>query len=116
LSGVGTASHTQVNTNRVRGDREGREDFGLPVDTDLVYKVRGEAPSSLNDLLRGSRGTLEPFDSTAELWWEDLDALAAATSTPDGMAAGLTLLEGEVRFIDLVRSSLWLGEEVELIP
>ena len=69
----------------------------------------------LNALLQESRGTMEPFDGTAELWWDDLDALAAATSTPEGMAAGQTLLEDEARFIDLARSSLWLGEEVELI-
>src|SRR5437773_1346783 len=65
----------------------------------------------LNELLRDSRGALEPFDGVAELWWDDLEALAAS-STPEGIAAGRTLLEDEARFIDLSRSSLWLGEEV----
>ena len=39
------------------------------------------------------------------------------TSEPsaDGIAASRALLEDELRFIDLTRSSLWLGEEVEII-
>ena len=69
----------------------------------------------LNDILRASRDALEPFDGAAELWWDDLDALTAASSTPEGVAAGQALLEDEARFIDLTRSALWLGEEVEII-
>ncbi len=68
-----------------------------------------------NDALRASRDADEPYDGVAELWWDDLDALAAATSTPEGVAAGRALLEDERRFIDLERSALWLGEEVEII-
>jgi uncharacterized protein (TIGR02118 family) len=69
-----------------------------------------------NEALRASRGALEPFDGVAELWWDDLDALVAATTSPDGSAAGQTLLEDETTFIDLEHSSLWLGQEVEIIP
>ena len=79
-----------------------------------VQTHRTETP--FNDALRTSRNTLEPFDGVAELWWDDLDALAAATASPEGIAAGRTLLEDEARFIDLEGSSLWLGEEVEIIP
>ena len=68
-----------------------------------------------NDVLRQSRGALEPFDGTAEVWWDDLESLAAGTSTPEGVAAAQALLEDEARFIDLGRSALWLGEEVEVI-
>jgi uncharacterized protein (TIGR02118 family) len=70
----------------------------------------------LNEALRASRHALEPFDGVAELWWDDLDALVAATSSPQGAAAGRTLLEDESRFIDLEHSALWLGEEIEIIP
>jgi uncharacterized protein (TIGR02118 family) len=69
-----------------------------------------------NDALRASRDALEPFDGVAELWWDDLDALAAGSSSPDGVDAGRALLEDERRFIDLERSALWLNEEVEVIP
>ncbi len=78
-----------------------------------VQTHRVESP--FNDLLRTSRGALEPFDGVAELWWDDVDALVAASSSPEGSAAGRTLLEDEQRFIDLQRSALWLGEEVEII-
>ena len=71
--------------------------------------------SPFNDALRASRDALEPFDGMAELWWDDLDALAQASSTPAGVEAGRALLEDEARFIDLARSALWLGEEVEII-
>ena len=71
--------------------------------------------TSLNDILRQSRGALEPFDGTAEVWWDDLESLVAGTSTPEGLAAAQSLLEDEARFIDLARSALWLGEELEVI-
>jgi uncharacterized protein (TIGR02118 family) len=79
-----------------------------------VQTHRMETP--LNDVLRASRRALEPFDGVAELWWDDLDALVAATSSPEGVAAGRTLLEDEARFIDLEQSALWLGQEIEIIP
>jgi uncharacterized protein (TIGR02118 family) len=78
-----------------------------------VQMHRIETP--LNDVLQGSRHALEPFDGAAELWWDDLDALTAASSTPEGAAAGQALLTDEARFIDLARSALWLGDEVEII-
>ena len=79
-----------------------------------VQTHRLETP--LNDALRASRRALEAFDGVAELWWDDLDALVAATSSPEGAAAGRTLLEDEAQFIDLEQSALWLGQEVEIIP
>jgi uncharacterized protein (TIGR02118 family) len=79
-----------------------------------VQTHRTETP--FNDALRASRSALEPFDGVAELWWDDLDALVAATSTREGAAAGQTLLQDEGRFIDLEHSALWLGQELEIIP
>ncbi len=79
-----------------------------------VQTHRLETP--LNDLFRRSRRALEPFDGIAELWWDDLEALVAVTSSREGSAAGQTLLEDEARFIDLAQSALWLGEETEIIP
>ena len=79
-----------------------------------VQTHRMETP--LNEALRASRGGLEPFDGVAELWWDDLDALVAAASSSEGSAAGETLREDEAKFIDLARSSLWLGQEIEIIP
>lgn len=61
--------------------------------------------------LRASRGGPADYDGVAELWWDSLDDLAAATASADGRAASLALLEDERRFIDLARSPLWLGRE-----
>jgi uncharacterized protein (TIGR02118 family) len=69
----------------------------------------------VNDVLRASRGGPQEYDGVAELWWDSLDDLAAAMSTPEGAAAGAELLADERRFIDLERSPLWLGEEKEIL-
>ena len=72
--------------------------------------------TDLDAAVAGPRGS-EPgaYDGVAELWWDSLEALAAAWSTPEGQAAGAALLEDEQRFIDLPNSPLWLGEELEVV-
>jgi hypothetical protein len=68
--------------------------------------------TDLDGVLAASRSS-EPsfYDGVAELWWDSLEDLVAAYSTDAGQAAGAELLEDELRFIDLPRSPLWLGEE-----
>jgi hypothetical protein len=56
-------------------------------------------------------GGPEEYDGVAELWFDSLEALAAAGATPEGRAAGRRLLEDERRFIDLARSPVWVAEE-----
>jgi uncharacterized protein (TIGR02118 family) len=65
----------------------------------------------LNDLIRAGRNAPEMYDGVAELWWDDLASLTAASASPEGQAAGLELLEDERKFIDLARSPLFFGEE-----
>ena len=69
----------------------------------------------INEALRAGRGTVEPYDGVAELWWDSSEDLQAAISTPQGQQAGLELLEDERRFIDLSRSTLWIGQERPVI-
>jgi uncharacterized protein (TIGR02118 family) len=69
----------------------------------------------INDALRESRGTLEPYDGVAELWWDSAEELIQAASSPDGQKAAQDLLEDERRFIDLQRSALWIGEEYPIV-
>lgn len=65
-----------------------------------------------NDAMARARGGMEPpYDGVAELWWRSRDDLAAALDTAEGRAAGEELLEDERKFIDLARSTLWLGHE-----
>ena len=58
---------------------------------------------------RGSE--VDVYDGQAELWWDSLDDVIAAVSTPAGQQAAVELLEDERRFIDLEQSPLWIGEE-----
>ena len=68
--------------------------------------------TDLDEALSGSRAS-EPrhYDGVAELWWDSLDDLREASTSPEGLAAGQALLEDELRFIDLASSPIWLGEE-----
>jgi uncharacterized protein (TIGR02118 family) len=70
---------------------------------------------ALQELLRATRGGPEAYDGVAELWWDSAEALAAATATPEGQAAGAALLEDERRFIDLARSPLFVAVERPII-
>jgi uncharacterized protein (TIGR02118 family) len=63
----------------------------------------------------GPRSSPLPYDGVAELWFDDLEALAAAGSTDEGRAAGAALLADERTFIDLERSPLLLAEEHAII-
>lgn len=65
----------------------------------------------LNEAFRESRNAPEGYDGVAQLWWDSLDDLRAATETEAGQKAALALLEDEQKFIDLANSPLWIGEE-----
>ena len=69
----------------------------------------------VNAGLAESRGAPEAFDGTAELWWDSIDDLAAATASPEGRAASLALFEDERHFIDHARSPLWIAEERPMV-
>jgi hypothetical protein len=74
------------------------------------------ADPALAEALRTSRGgSLDKapavYDGVAQLWWESLDDIAAAMTTPEGAEAGRQLLEDEAKFIDFAKSPLWFGEE-----
>lgn len=67
--------------------------------------------TQLNGLLAASRGTMEPLDGLAELWFDSLDHMVAAFSSEEGQRANAALAQDEARFIDLERSSIFLTEE-----
>jgi uncharacterized protein (TIGR02118 family) len=71
--------------------------------------------SAINDALRESRGSTEPYDGVAEIWWDSIEDLAVAIRSPEGQRASQELLEDERRFIDLARSAFWAAQEHQII-
>jgi hypothetical protein len=63
------------------------------------------------DKLRAFRGSPEPYDGVAEIWYESRDALETLGRDPAGREASRKLLEDERRFVDSARSPIWTGEE-----
>lgn len=94
--------------------------YWLNSHADLVRSVRAAIPTmtryvqshtvfgTLTDGVRDSRGTGEPYDGVAEIWI-DLDT---TTDHPERMAAATQkLLEDELTFLDMPRSSVFITEE-----
>jgi uncharacterized protein (TIGR02118 family) len=64
-----------------------------------------------------ARGCQVPaFDGVAEVYWDSVEDLLQAASSPEGRAAGRELLEDERRFIDLPNSSMFYVHEHEMVP
>jgi hypothetical protein len=71
--------------------------------------------TDLNGALAATRGTAEPYDGLAEVWWDSLDALLEVSTSEDGLRANEILTEDEAKFIDLQRSSFFMTEEHPII-
>jgi uncharacterized protein (TIGR02118 family) len=71
--------------------------------------ARSSELAAAQSAARGSEPDV--YDGQAELWWDSLDDVVAAVSTPAGQQAATELLEDERTFIDLRHSPLWIGEE-----
>jgi uncharacterized protein (TIGR02118 family) len=65
----------------------------------------------LNELLRASRGSEEPYDGITEVWWDSLADLQAGMETTAGQDAQRRLMEDESTFIDFARSRVFITEE-----
>ena len=61
-----------------------------------------------------SRGWASPPDGIAELWWESLDTLQHAFSSPEAAAASAILAEDEAVFVDTTRNAAFLSREFEV--
>jgi len=65
----------------------------------------------LNSIVRQLRGTTEPYDGITEIWWDSIEDLIAANSTPEGQKANQLLAQDEARFVDLSKSCVFFTEE-----
>ena len=57
----------------------------------------------------------QAFDGIAELWFESIESLSAASATEEGRKHAMILLADEAKFIDLPRSRLFGVREIEII-
>ena len=77
----------------------------------LRYSQHHTVDTPLTEVLRAGRGCAPGhFDGMALISFDSLEALQAAAATPEGVAAGVDLLEDERRFIDLEQSVIWLTD------
>ncbi len=58
-----------------------------------------------------SRGWKQPPDGLTEVWWQSLEAMNAALSSPDGQAASAILEADEQKFCDSRKLSVFLAQE-----
>ncbi len=68
---------------------------------------------SLTSKLMAFRGSPEPYDGIAEIWYESRSALETLGQDPAARAASRLLLEDEKRFVDLKNSPIFAGQEIE---
>ena len=61
------------------------------------------------------RGSPEPYDGIAEIWYESRGALETLGQDPAARTASRLLWEDEKRFVDLENSPIFTGEEIELV-
>ncbi|MBI3994009.1 MAG: EthD domain-containing protein [Candidatus Lambdaproteobacteria bacterium] len=60
-------------------------------------------------------GTNDPFEGTAELWYDSAESYLAPLNTPEGMAAAQKLAEDGRVIIDMARSLVISGEDEPFI-
>ena len=70
----------------------------------------------MTEKLRAFRGSPEPYDGIAEIWYASLQELESLGADPEARRASRELRDDEERFIDLSRSPIWVASEREIIP
>ena len=70
----------------------------------------------MTERLRAFRGSPEPYDGIAEIWYENLETLEGLGADPAARNASRELKEDEACFIDLAHSPIWIASEREIIP
>ncbi len=61
------------------------------------------------------KGVPDQYDGVAELWYDSREAYEATMTTPEGKTAGRALYEDGLKFIDMARSPVFGGEELDFV-
>ncbi len=75
-----------------------------------THPTRGKLMDALN---RGRE--VEPYDGIAEIWYDSVDNITAASATEEGRAAGREIIADEATFADSVSSPVLLSVEHEIV-
>ena len=67
----------------------------------------------INDGMRTSRGSAEPYDGVGEIWWRSIEDFLTVVRDPSMADLRRLFVEDESRFVDLARSAVFFTEEVE---
>src|SRR5271155_406651 len=75
------------------------------------YVQSHKVPSPEIDAFAKARGWSTPPDGLTEVWWESIDTMKSALSSPAGQAASAAMEADEVNFLDRSRISAFLSVE-----
>lgn len=70
---------------------------------------------ALAGLVERRGGLAAQFDGLAEICWDSVDDILAASKTPEGKKAAEEIVEHERQFLDLPNLEFFLGEEFVFI-
>lgn len=79
----------------------------------LRYVQNHTLGGPVNDAMRASRGSAEPYDGVGEIWWQSVEDFLAVVRDPAMADLRKLFVEDESRFVDLARSAVFFTEEVE---
>lgn len=79
----------------------------------LRYVQNHTLGEPVNDAMRASRGSAEPYDGVGEIWWRSVEDFLAVVKDPANADLRKLFVEDESRFVDLARSAVFFTEEVE---
>ncbi len=79
------------------------------------YEQSHTVDSPIGAAMAGARGSTNPYDGLASLWFDSEEALARSGSTPQARAGAREILADERRFIDLAHSPLWMANDVTIV-
>lgn len=77
----------------------------------LRYVQSHKIPNAEIEAFAADRGWQEAPDGVTEVWWESLESMTTALSSPEGQEASAALEADEVNFVASKKLSAFLSEE-----
>lgn len=78
-------------------------------------QIHPSGAEALAGIVARRGGHVAPFDGLAEICWDNVEDILAASQTPEGQRAAVEIVEHEKQFLDLPNLEFFLGEEFVFI-